>query len=425
MKLSKYNYYHYSEQVSLIYNVLTKSYIVLTQDAMNLLQSSMDNVCVLKKKHIELYEALLDRGMIVAQDVDETNICIETLRNRYQNKGVLSITVNPTLNCNVKCWYCYETHTESKMSIETIQSIQELIINKVNTENILEIHLGFFGGEPLLYFEDCVLPLIDFAYNYSNTRNIEFSIGFTTNGILMDKDVVDKLISFRIPIHIQVPFDGNQDYHNKVKKSNINSYQTTLFNVKYAISRGIYTVIRCNYTNQSVDSFSELIRDLSDEIKLYPDKLNFSFQKIWQVKETNDTVLAVERLQHQVQSHSGKYYDAALDTSSCYADYNNSIVVNYNGDIYQCTARDFTDENKEGVLSKTGIITYNERYHHRMKSLYANETCKQCIVWPICTACSQKRLENHNNQCVLNLSEGERVSKIKSIVQTIIENHSV
>lgn len=74
------------------------------------------------------------------------------------------------------------------------------------------------------------------------------------------------------------------------------------------------------------------------------------------------------------------------------------------------------------VLNLNGTITYNERYHNRMKSLYDNEICKQCLVWPICNACSQKRLEKHNNQCVLNLTEVERYSKIKGIVNRIIKN---
>ena len=422
MKLSRYNYYHNAEGTYLIYNVLAGTYVVLTIETMNLLNTCIENICSLKDKHIELYNTLISNGMLVDKDLDETYHCVEVLRSRFQNNGVLSLTINPTLNCNVNCWYCYENHKASKMSPEIILSIQRLIQNKVKSENISKIHLGFFGGEPLLHFDDCVLPIIEFAYDYSQKRNLDLSISFTTNAILMNTKLIDKLVSFGVPINIQVPFDGNETFHNKVKISKVNTYQHTLLNVKYAISKGVDTIVRCNYTNQSVNSFSELIVDLQDDIKLYPDKINFSFQKIWQIKETPETILSVEKLERMVHDSKGTFYDSSLDISSCYADYNNSFVINYNGDVYQCTARDFTDDTKEGVLNLNGTITYNERYHNRMKSLYDNEICKQCLVWPICNACSQKRLEKHNNQCVLNLTEVERYSKIKGIVNRIIKN---
>lgn len=422
LKFSKYNYYRSGEQIDIVFNVLSGKYVALTKETENILFRCLDNIDLLKYSHYELFKVLVENGMIVCSEINETELCVKYLKNRYKNNGTLSITINPTMNCNVNCWYCYEKHiADSRMEYDIILGLQNLIKNKVEIENISKIYLSFFGGEPLLQFNDCVLPLVKFAYNYSQKRNLEFSISFTTNGICLDKHTVDTLAGFNIPISIQVPFDGNQHFHNKVKKGVINTYQTTLTNVKYALSKGIDVTVRCNYTNQSIDSFYDLIMDFKNEIQLHSNNLNFMFQKIWQVKESIDTKSCVEYLENVIKNLNGRYYDVSLDITTCYADYYNSFVVHYNGDIYQCTARDFTEETKEGVLDSNGFIIYNDRYYKRMKSLYENKVCKECISWPICGACSQKRLENSKDCCVLHLREDERYIKVKRVVDAILD----
>ena len=50
---------------------------------------------------------------------------------------------------------------------------------------------------------------------------------------------------------------------------------------------------------------------------------------------------------------------------SCYADKRNSAVINYNGDIYKCTARDFTSENRAGFLNEEGEFVWENNYLER------------------------------------------------------------
>ena len=46
--------------------------------------------------------------------------------------------------------------------------------------------------------------------------------------------------------------------------------------------------------------------------------------------------------------------------SPCYADRANSVIVNYNGDVYKCTACDFAKTKREGKLNEDGTI-YTKR----------------------------------------------------------------
>lgn len=83
--------------------------------------------------------------------------------------------------------------------------------------------------------------------------------------------------------------------------------------------------------------------------------------------------------------------------SACYADNYNQVVINYDGKIFKCTARDFNDENCEGVLTKEGLIHWNtDRLLYRMNIRIA-ENCKKCKLLPSCPGiCSQKKMENQD-----------------------------
>jgi len=72
-------------------------------------------------------------------------------------------------------------------------------------------------------------------------------------------------------------------------------------------------------------------------------------------------------------------------------------VINYNGDVFKCTARDFADRiNRVGYLSNDGIIYWDSNLHKLRfnKSSIENEFCSECKFVPLCFgSCSQKRIE--------------------------------
>lgn len=58
----------------------------------------------------------------------------------------------------------------------------------------------------------------------------------------------------------------------------------------------------------------------------------------------------------------------AVSPSRCYGDHANHFIVNYNGDLYKCSARDFTKENREGVLTSDGDLEWNEKGRYEKES---------------------------------------------------------
>jgi uncharacterized protein len=127
--------------------------------------------------------------------------------------------------------------------------------------------------------------------------------------------------------------------------------------------------------------------------------------KVWQEKN-NNLSYAVKSFQQLAKKFGLKLPDATLSDrvrNSCYADKKNEAVINYNGDVYKCNARDFTEDKKEGILNESGIIIWNERHEVRKKSLLKNKRCKSCSILPICGGgCSQVSLENNGFDYCIN-----------------------
>ncbi len=84
-------------------------------------------------------------------------------------------------------------------------------------------------------------------------------------------------------------------------------------------------------------------------------------------------------------------------TSSCYADFYHNYVINYDGNIFRCTARDFSRHSAIGRMSQEGVI---EPFGNQIRTVRDNltEECLGCLLLPICNICFQNRRESRK-QC--------------------------
>ena len=91
----------------------------------------------------------------------------------------------------------------------------------------------------------------------------------------------------------------------------------------------------------------------------------------------------------------------------CYADRYNYAHINYDGKIYKCTARDYTDEHSVGELTDNGVIKWKSDIVEkiRAKANFENKKCMKCRLLPICGGpCLQRTIDFNkgisNNICV-------------------------
>lgn len=95
----------------------------------------------------------------------------------------------------------------------------------------------------------------------------------------------------------------------------------------------------------------------------------------------------------------------------CYADKLNQFLINYNGDVYKCSARDFTSQNKKGALSDEGeVIWTTPSPQEVIKQFKPQNACKTCNIFPLCGGgCIQKNSEiKETGDCILGIDDEQK-----------------
>ncbi len=400
MKQSRFNMIIPYENWFLGYNSFSNKYMIMDPLLKDLFKASIDENSVdeLKNIHLDFYSELLKNGFIVEDHLDEIEK-VKELRSRIDlNEEEFHLIINPTMNCNFKCWYCYESHIkDSKMDEDTIEKIKKLIQNKLNDKRIKSFRLSWFGGEPLLFFDQVIKPLLIFSKKLSDEHNIKFSSDFTTNGFLIREEMV-KFLKDHKAIDFQITLDGNKENHNKVRFVNKErgSYDEIIENIKILASNWCRVKLRINYTKDNISGIKDILNDLKYLKLEFKQNIIFSLNSVWQEgfydrKTVNNYIQDIVKAGFNAHTNwVGNYV-----INSCYADRKNQATINFNGEIFKCTARDFVSNNKEGDLQKNGIIDWNEKFDKRMNIKFKNKPCLECVIMPICNGgCSQSAMEN-------------------------------
>ena len=120
-------------------------------------------------------------------------------------------------SCNLTCSYCFagqgRYHGESAlMSYDTGKRALDFLIENSGTRHNLEV--DFFGGEPLLNF-DVVKRLVEYARSIEKEKNKNFRFTLTTNGMLVDDDVID--FCNREMSNVVLSLDGRKEVHDRYR----------------------------------------------------------------------------------------------------------------------------------------------------------------------------------------------------------------
>lgn len=232
-RLSFYNNIVKVEDIFLLFNALTKAYLIVSNEMLEQINKYKSDINKLKQSNEKLYNTLKENGFIVKMDFDEKQYVINTRFLNIFNSSEYFLIINPSMDCNLKCWYCYENHiANSMMSIETAEKIIKHIKLQFQITNFKKIYLSFFGGEPLLN-KKVIRFIIENTKDFALEHNIELGLSFTTNGTLLSDSFIDFLSEFQVSF--QITLDGDKDLHNKTrfyKTSGKGSYEHILQNIK-------------------------------------------------------------------------------------------------------------------------------------------------------------------------------------------------
>ncbi len=436
MKYSQFNSIISFDDKYALYNSFEQKVIFLDVELKELLEAGIiEGIDNFKEIHPSFYEYLATNSFIVNDDVDEVEKVKEISKAVDENYRAYMLTINPTMNCNFKCWYCYETHIKkSRLENENIGKINKFIDSTASNNKLEHFTLAFFGGEPLLYFNRNVTPIIDHFVNTCTNENISYDINFTTNGYLINQDFINYFIQNDIKCSLQITLDGYREEHDKVRyvSKTKGSYFEIINNIKLLVKNHFFVTIRVNYTNENLPSTNKIPSDFLDiDQDIKDNYLRFDFHRVWQNDKIDDLNLVLQKNISEIREDGfvakGSFSPDSVK-NSCYADKRNSVIVNYNGDIFKCTARDFKTKNRAGYLSDDGVLVWeNDHLKRRMKAKFNNKPCLSCRIMPLCNGgCTQHAMENieaGTEYCVHQGDEGEKDKVVKTKIKEIVDGN--
>lgn len=202
------NNYVFDRHTNSVFSVTDSEYVVFQ----NLLEGKISSETWTVVRKYQKY------GLLQSNCVKEIKHPSYDWLEYYADHLVESLTLQVTQQCNLRCaycaysgLYCNREHSSERMSLETAKAAIDFLL--AHSDEAKKLHIGFYGGEPLLEFDlikQCV------SYVNENVEGKQVTFGITTNGTLLTKEIVDYMV--RNDFALSVSLDGSKEEHDKNRK---------------------------------------------------------------------------------------------------------------------------------------------------------------------------------------------------------------
>lgn len=399
----------YSVEISigdgkLLYNTLTKCVVYIKNK---------------EKNDGNVIDFLKNNWFLVPEHFDDKKFAsqIRNLAKLFVKSeiGISGYTILTTMECNARCFYCYEKNRiKMPMSDLTVDKVVKYIIK---THSKKKIGLSWFGGEPLYN-----VKVIDKICGELLNENIDFSSSIVSNGYLFDDEIIKRAKMVWNLKSAQITLDGTESVYNRSKSfiyKGVNAYQRVLENIGKLIDNEIRVQIRLNVSSKNADDLLLLLNDLKNK---FGDNKYLSVY-CHPLFEKNDSRFIMpfvdirkelfERLRlirHRISDLGFAFRDVKIQNnikfSSCMADNPNSVLILPDGKLGKCehySDNHFVGNVDDGISNNDEIDQFKEK----MDDITA---CKTCPCYP---DCYKLKLCETDNYCYPEL-QAYKIEDIKN-----------
>ncbi len=378
-----------------------------------------------KKSKEEISSFILDKyknEQITQKDIDEVFSDIEELKNDgklyskdiYEDKAfdlknrhtdIKALCLHVAHTCNLNCDYCFASQGKyhgdrALMSLEVgKRAIDFLIENSGNRKNL---EVDFFGGEPLMNWEVCK-GIVNYAREIEKQHNKNFRFTLTTNGVLLDDDVID--FANREMHNVVLSLDGRKEVHDRLRKT-VNgqgSYDVILPKFKHFIekrgNRGYY--MRGTFTHNNIDFTNDILhmadlgfKELSMEpVVCAPDDPYALTQEDLPVLFDQYEILAKEMLKRSREKNEFTFYHYMINLSGGPCIYKRIsgcgsgteyMAVTPWGELFPCHQFVGDEKYSMGDIWK-GVTNNAVRDEFKLCNAYARKECQDCWAKLYCS----------------------------------------
>ena len=175
---------------------------------------------------------------------------------------VKALCLHVAHTCNLNCSYCFASQgkyngNRAVMSFEVGKRALDFLVENSGSRHNLEV--DFFGGEPLMNFQ-VVKDLVAYARSIEKERGKNFRFTLTTNGMLIDDDVID--FANREMSNVVLSLDGRKEVHDRfrVDYAGNGSWERIVPKFQKLVEarggKGYY--MRGTYTHNNVDFLNDI-----------------------------------------------------------------------------------------------------------------------------------------------------------------------
>lgn len=174
-------------------------------------------------KYKVLSRGLLKQGLLGAVNLLKNGISFFTEPPEV-NASPLIIQIEPTINCNLKCKMCASPLLKRQERCLKLEQFKQIVVQFPYLQKISLVG----AGEPLLN------PEIFDMISYAKSQGID--IGFATNATLLNRGVVDKIISSKVD-WVNLSLDGatKEVYESIRVGANFDSVLSNIRNLMIAL----------------------------------------------------------------------------------------------------------------------------------------------------------------------------------------------
>lgn len=346
-------------------------------------------------------EALRDSGKLFSED----RFSKVAANFKRDNSDIKALCLHVSHTCNLTCSYCFAAGgkyhgSDALMSFEVGKQALDFLIANSGARTNLEV--DFFGGEPLMNW-DVVKDLVAYARKEEKKYNKNFRFTLTTNGVLIDDDVIEFLN--REMSNVVLSLDGRKEIHDHLRRTinNKGSYDIILPKFKKLVDgRGDKEYyIRGTFTHNNVDFTEDIFHmaDLGfDKLSMEPvvsepdSPFALTDEDLPKIMEQYE-ILATEMVKRKKTGNEFTFYHYMIDLSHGPCIYKRIsgcgtgteyLAVTPWGDLYPC--HQFVGDKKYLMGDVwTGVTNNSLREDLASINVYSRENCKDCWAKLYCS----------------------------------------
>ena len=331
----------------------------------------------------------------------------ESLAYTYKNNSnvIKAMCLHVAHVCNLNCSYCFASQGKYQgeravMSYEVGKRAFDFLIEKSGTRRNLEV--DFFGGEPLMNWE-VVKKLVEYARSIEKEHNKNFRFTLTTNGMLIDDEVIDFLN--KEMSNVVLSLDGRKEVNDHFRKDykGEGSYDKIVPKFLRLVEardgknyyvRGTYTHNNTDFTNDILHMADLGFTELSMEPVVCPpgDPYALTEEDLPKLFEQYE-LLAKEMIKRKREGRGFTFYHYMLDLKNGPCIYKRItgcgsgteyVSVTPWGELYPC--HQFVGDEKYSLGNIWDGITNTEiQDGFRSCNAYAKEECRDCWAKLYCS----------------------------------------